>query len=56
MERCAVKLVRANHSLMRAYVRLMPALVQRRAADLEAAAGIDTGTGTDTNVLQRAPQ
>ncbi|KYO42916.1 mitochondrial import inner membrane translocase subunit Tim10 B [Alligator mississippiensis] len=56
VERCAVKLVRANHSLMRAYVRLMPALVQRRAADLEAAAGIDTGTGTDTNVLQRAPQ
>ncbi|XP_048351214.1 mitochondrial import inner membrane translocase subunit Tim10 B [Sphaerodactylus townsendi] len=30
---CAGKLLRSNHRLMAAYVRLMPALLQRRLAD-----------------------
>ncbi|XP_054829479.1 mitochondrial import inner membrane translocase subunit Tim10 B [Eublepharis macularius] len=38
LEGCAGKLVRSNHRLMAAYVRLMPALVQRRLSDFEAAA------------------
>ncbi|NXN23948.1 T10B translocase, partial [Nycticryphes semicollaris] len=36
LDGCAAKLVHANHRLMRAYVGLMPAIVQRRAADYEA--------------------
>ncbi|XP_042312745.1 mitochondrial import inner membrane translocase subunit Tim10 B [Sceloporus undulatus] len=36
LEGCAGKLVRSNHRLMAAYVRLMPTLVQRRLADYEA--------------------
>ncbi|XP_021239460.1 mitochondrial import inner membrane translocase subunit Tim10 B isoform X6 [Numida meleagris] len=35
LDGCAGKLVRANHRLMGAYVALMPAIVQRRAARLE---------------------
>ncbi|XP_074906488.1 mitochondrial import inner membrane translocase subunit Tim10 B [Buteo buteo] len=38
LESCAGKLVHANHRLMRAYVALMPSLVQRRASDYEASA------------------
>ncbi|XP_058718508.1 mitochondrial import inner membrane translocase subunit Tim10 B [Poecile atricapillus] len=38
LESCAARLVRANHRLMGAYVGLMPALLQRRAAEHEAAA------------------
>uniref|UniRef100_A0A8C3JPB7 Mitochondrial import inner membrane translocase subunit n=1 Tax=Calidris pygmaea TaxID=425635 RepID=A0A8C3JPB7_9CHAR len=38
LDGCAGKLVRANHRLMRAYVGLMPAIVQRRAAHYEAPA------------------
>ncbi|XP_077197148.1 mitochondrial import inner membrane translocase subunit Tim10 B [Paroedura picta] len=38
LDGCAGKLVRSSHRLMAAYVRLMPALVQRRVADYEAAA------------------
>ncbi|XP_031243610.1 mitochondrial import inner membrane translocase subunit Tim10 B isoform X2 [Mastomys coucha] len=34
---CAGKLIHSNHRLMAAYVHLMPALVQRRIADYEAA-------------------
>ncbi|XP_023602337.1 mitochondrial import inner membrane translocase subunit Tim10 B isoform X1 [Myotis lucifugus] len=34
---CAGKLIHSNHRLMAAYVQLMPALVQRRIADYEAA-------------------
>ncbi|XP_060119776.1 mitochondrial import inner membrane translocase subunit Tim10 B isoform X2 [Heteronotia binoei] len=37
LEGCAGKLVRSNHRLMAAYVDLMPALLQRRLADYEAA-------------------
>uniref|UniRef100_A0A7N5JXJ4 Translocase of inner mitochondrial membrane 10B n=1 Tax=Ailuropoda melanoleuca TaxID=9646 RepID=A0A7N5JXJ4_AILME len=39
---CAGKLIHSNHRLMAAYVQLMPALVQRRIADYEAAS---TGPG-----------
>ncbi|XP_072707185.1 mitochondrial import inner membrane translocase subunit Tim10 B [Ciconia boyciana] len=38
LDGCAGKLVRANHRLMRAYVALMPAIVQRRASGYEAGA------------------
>lgn len=38
LESCAGKLVHSNHRLMRAYVALMPSLVQRRASDYEASA------------------
>ncbi|NXT17435.1 T10B translocase, partial [Syrrhaptes paradoxus] len=38
LDGCAGKLVHANHRLMGAYVALMPAIVQRRAADYEASA------------------
>ncbi|XP_053241282.1 mitochondrial import inner membrane translocase subunit Tim10 B [Podarcis raffonei] len=38
LDGCAGKLVRSNHRLMAAYVRLMPSLVQRRISDYEAAA------------------
>ncbi|KAK1335991.1 hypothetical protein QTO34_003791 [Cnephaeus nilssonii] len=34
---CAGKLIHSSHRLMAAYVQLMPALVQRRIADYEAA-------------------
>ncbi|XP_066475529.1 mitochondrial import inner membrane translocase subunit Tim10 B [Tiliqua scincoides] len=37
LDGCAGKLVRSSHRLMAAYVRLMPALVQRRIADHEPA-------------------
>ncbi|XP_060130008.1 mitochondrial import inner membrane translocase subunit Tim10 B [Zootoca vivipara] len=37
LDGCAGKLVRSNHRLMAAYVRLMPSLVQRRISDYEAA-------------------
>ncbi|NXK92470.1 T10B translocase, partial [Formicarius rufipectus] len=33
LDSCAARLVRANHRLMSAYVGLMPALLQRRAAE-----------------------
>ncbi|NXV81456.1 T10B translocase, partial [Atlantisia rogersi] len=32
LDACAGKLVRSNHRLMRAYVGLMPSILQRRAA------------------------
>ncbi|KAM8975649.1 mitochondrial import inner membrane translocase subunit Tim10 B [Pelodytes ibericus] len=35
MDSCASKLIRSNHRLMSAYVGLMPAVVQRRMAELE---------------------
>ncbi|NXW83603.1 T10B translocase, partial [Alopecoenas beccarii] len=38
LDRCAGKLVRSNHRLMGAYVALIPAVLQRRAADYEASA------------------
>lgn len=37
---CAGKLIHSNHRLMAAYVQLMPALVQRRIADYEAASAV----------------
>ncbi|ERE80223.1 dynein heavy chain domain-containing protein 1 [Cricetulus griseus] len=37
---CAGKLIHSNHRLMAAYVHLMPALVQRRIADYEAASAV----------------
>ncbi|XP_067606186.1 mitochondrial import inner membrane translocase subunit Tim10 B isoform X1 [Pseudorca crassidens] len=37
---CAGKLIHSNHRLMAAYVQLMPALVQRRIADYEAASSV----------------
>ncbi|XP_066170338.1 mitochondrial import inner membrane translocase subunit Tim10 B isoform X1 [Sylvia atricapilla] len=39
LDSCAARLVRANHRLMGAYVGLMPALLQRRAAEHGAPAG-----------------
>ncbi|XP_057874287.1 mitochondrial import inner membrane translocase subunit Tim10 B [Melospiza georgiana] len=39
LDSCAARLVRANHRLMGAYVGLVPALLQRRAAEHAAAAG-----------------
>ncbi|NXP17208.1 T10B translocase, partial [Scytalopus superciliaris] len=33
LDSCAARLVRANHRLVSAYVGLMPALLQRRAAE-----------------------
>uniref|UniRef100_A0A6I8PC38 Translocase of inner mitochondrial membrane 10B n=1 Tax=Ornithorhynchus anatinus TaxID=9258 RepID=A0A6I8PC38_ORNAN len=44
LDSCAGKFVRSNHRLMAAYMQLMPTLVQRRVADLEAgaaAAGVE---------------
>ncbi|KAK2524661.1 hypothetical protein Q9966_011528 [Columba livia] len=38
LDRCAGKLVHSNHRLMGAYVALLPAVLQRRAADYEASA------------------
>ncbi|KAM6383907.1 mitochondrial import inner membrane translocase subunit Tim10 B [Alca torda] len=38
LDGCAGKLVHANHRLMRAYVALMPSIMQRRVADYEASA------------------
>ncbi|NWV00823.1 T10B translocase, partial [Upupa epops] len=38
LDACAGRLVRANHRLMGSYVGLMPAIIQRRAADYEASA------------------
>uniref|UniRef100_A0AC11CWR7 Translocase of inner mitochondrial membrane 10B n=1 Tax=Ovis aries TaxID=9940 RepID=A0AC11CWR7_SHEEP len=37
---CAGKLIHSNHRLMATYVQLMPALVQRRMADYEAASAV----------------
>ena len=37
---CAGKLIHSNHRLIAAYVQLMPALVQRRIADYEAASAV----------------
>ncbi|KAB0397069.1 hypothetical protein E2I00_012024 [Balaenoptera physalus] len=37
---CAGKLIHSNHRLMAAYVQLMPALVQRRIEDYEAASSV----------------
>ncbi|XP_017692979.1 PREDICTED: mitochondrial import inner membrane translocase subunit Tim10 B [Lepidothrix coronata] len=37
LDSCAARLVRANHRLMSAYVGLVPALLQRRAAEHGAA-------------------
>ncbi|XP_041522300.1 mitochondrial import inner membrane translocase subunit Tim10 B isoform X2 [Microtus oregoni] len=37
---CAGKLIHSNHRLMAAYMQLMPALVQRRIADYEAASAV----------------
>ncbi|XP_035425473.1 mitochondrial import inner membrane translocase subunit Tim10 B [Cygnus atratus] len=39
LDRCAGKLVRSNHRLVTAYVALMPAVVQRRAAEYRAQEG-----------------
>ncbi|NXT05915.1 T10B translocase, partial [Prunella fulvescens] len=39
LDSCAARLVRANHRLMGAYVGLVPALLQRRAAEHGAQAG-----------------
>ncbi|XP_063249456.1 mitochondrial import inner membrane translocase subunit Tim10 B isoform X1 [Prinia subflava] len=39
LDSCAARLVRANHRLMGAYVGLVPALLQRRAAEHGAPAG-----------------
>ncbi|NXW52731.1 T10B translocase, partial [Nyctiprogne leucopyga] len=33
LDSCAAKLLHSNHRLMRAYVGLVPSLLQRRAAD-----------------------
>ncbi|NP_001035620.1 mitochondrial import inner membrane translocase subunit Tim10 B [Bos taurus] len=41
---CAGKLIHSNHRLMAAYVQLMPALVQRRMADYEAASAVPHAT------------
>ncbi|XP_074867226.1 mitochondrial import inner membrane translocase subunit Tim10 B isoform X2 [Carettochelys insculpta] len=38
LDSCAGKLVHSNHRLMRAYMQLMPSLVQRRISDYEATA------------------
>ncbi|NXG85213.1 T10B translocase, partial [Stercorarius parasiticus] len=38
LDGCAGKLLHANHRLMRAYVALMPSILQRRVADYEASA------------------
>ncbi|XP_068122562.1 mitochondrial import inner membrane translocase subunit Tim10 B [Hyperolius riggenbachi] len=35
LDSCASKLIRSNHRLMGAYVRLMPAVVTRRMEDME---------------------
>ncbi|KAM6420200.1 mitochondrial import inner membrane translocase subunit Tim10 B [Pluvialis apricaria] len=40
LDSCAGKLVHANHRLMRAYVALMPSIMQRRVADYEASAAL----------------
>ncbi|NXD46272.1 T10B translocase, partial [Copsychus sechellarum] len=39
LDSCAARLVRANHRLMGAYVGLVPAMLQRRAAEYGAPAG-----------------
>ncbi|XP_054043702.1 mitochondrial import inner membrane translocase subunit Tim10 B isoform X1 [Rissa tridactyla] len=44
LDGCAGKLVHANHRLMRAYVALMPSIMQRRVADYEASVA-STGQG-----------
>ncbi|XP_027565185.1 mitochondrial import inner membrane translocase subunit Tim10 B [Neopelma chrysocephalum] len=41
LDSCAARLVRANHRLMGAYVGLVPALLQRRAAEHSAAGASD---------------
>ncbi|XP_045695446.1 mitochondrial import inner membrane translocase subunit Tim10 B isoform X3 [Phyllostomus hastatus] len=66
---CAGKLIHSNHRLMAAYVQLMPALVQRRIADYEAASAVPVGVGpsrhsakiswtlkTGTTFLEKAEQ
>ncbi|GAB1292496.1 Predicted gene 45799 [Apodemus speciosus] len=45
---CAGKLIHSNHRLMAAYVHLMPALVQRRIADYEAASAAPGAPGEQT--------
>ncbi|XP_041090655.1 mitochondrial import inner membrane translocase subunit Tim10 B-like [Polyodon spathula] len=39
LDSCAGKLIRSNHRLMGAYVKLMPTIVQRRMAEYEKKAG-----------------
>ncbi|XP_033852457.2 mitochondrial import inner membrane translocase subunit Tim10 B-like [Acipenser ruthenus] len=39
LDSCAGKLIRSNHRLMGAYVKLMPTIVQRRLAEYEKKAG-----------------
>ncbi|KAF6332924.1 dynein heavy chain domain 1 [Rhinolophus ferrumequinum] len=51
---CAGKLIHSNHRLMAAYVQLMPALVQRRIADYEAASAVP-GLGLTLKFLERRP-
>ncbi|NWQ66159.1 T10B translocase, partial [Neopipo cinnamomea] len=43
LDSCAARLVRANHRLMGAYVGLVPALLQRRAAEHGAAGPLVPG-------------
>uniref|UniRef100_A0A2K6G0H6 Translocase of inner mitochondrial membrane 10B n=1 Tax=Propithecus coquereli TaxID=379532 RepID=A0A2K6G0H6_PROCO len=47
---CAGKLIHSNHRLMASYVQLMPALVQRRIADYEAAAAVPGATAEQPRV------
>uniref|UniRef100_A0A8C5P0K6 Translocase of inner mitochondrial membrane 10B n=1 Tax=Jaculus jaculus TaxID=51337 RepID=A0A8C5P0K6_JACJA len=47
---CAGKLIHSNHRLMAAYVHLMPALVQRRIADYEAASAVPRVTAEQPRV------
>ncbi|KAM6140420.1 mitochondrial import inner membrane translocase subunit Tim10 B [Pterocles gutturalis] len=57
LDGCAGKLVHANHRLMGAYVALMPAIVQRRAADYEAsAAQAAPNAATPGTVAPAAPE
>ncbi|NXA26514.1 T10B translocase, partial [Ibidorhyncha struthersii] len=46
LDGCAGKLVHTNHRLMRAYVALMPSIMQRRVADYEASAALVSQEGS----------
>uniref|UniRef100_A0A8C5KWP8 Mitochondrial import inner membrane translocase subunit n=1 Tax=Jaculus jaculus TaxID=51337 RepID=A0A8C5KWP8_JACJA len=52
---CAGKLIHSNHRLMAAYVHLMPALVQRRIADYEAASAVPHHLSSSMRLLGRCP-
>lgn len=55
LDSCAARLVRANHRLMGAYVGLMPALLQRRAAEHGVPAGLPASPEPAPDPAESAP-